>query len=179
VTLGLNHLVNSVRGINGLVFELENLPGQLTAQDFLFQISPQGIFPLSENPPTDWNNAPAPTSVDTFSGSPSRVLIQWSDGAIVDRWLRVTVLANGNTGLAAPEVYYIGHLRGETSGPDSAAFTVSFTDISIIRQSVGQVVDSGSDLDTDKSGSVTFADIQAMRSNVGKQLTRITVQTPN
>lgn len=179
VTLGLNHLVNSVRGINGLVFELENLPGQLTAQDFLFQISPQGIFPLSENPPTDWNNAPAPTSVDTFFGSPSRVLIQWSDGAIVDRWLRVTVLANGNTGLAAPEVYYIGHLRGETSGPDSAAFTVSFTDISIIRQSVGQVVDSGSDLDTDKSGSVTFADIQAMRSNVGKQLSRITVQAPN
>lgn len=175
MVLGLEHLINSSRGINGLVFDLENLPGQLTDDDFMFQTSPQGVFSQTSNPPDIWAAAPQPISVTTLGGSPSRVLIQWWDGAILDRWLRVTILANSNTGLEAPEVFYIGHLRGETTGPENGVFTVSFSDISLIRQSVGQVVDAGNTSDLDKSGTVSFADIQAMRSNVGSQLTRVIV----
>jgi hypothetical protein len=41
-----------------------------------------------------------------------RVEIIWDRGAIQNVWLQVTVLANGNTGLAAPDVFYFGNRIG-------------------------------------------------------------------
>ncbi len=87
----------------------------------------------------------------------------------------MSVKANANTGLAAPEVYYIGHLLGETTGPSGSVFTVSFADITPIRGAVGSTVNASSTVDIDKNGTVAFADISAMRPNVGAQLTIITI----
>ena len=50
------------------------------------------------------------------------MIIQWPDNAIANRWLRVTVKANDQTGLSVPEVYYLGHLLGEMTG-DQGGFT--------------------------------------------------------
>lgn len=97
------------------------------------------------------------------------------DNAIANRWLRITLLPNLNTGLIAPEVFYIGHLLGETTGHSNGIYTVSFADITPIRAVVGQTVDATSVTDIDKSGTVAFADISAMRVNVGAQLTNITI----
>jgi hypothetical protein len=93
----------------------------------------------------------------------------------MNRWLRITILASDETGLAERETYCIGHLLGETTGPSDGIFTVSFADITPIRSDVGQAVDASSITDIDKNGIVSFADISAMRSNVGAQLTQITV----
>lgn len=175
--LTYDNLINSSRGINGVLFEIQNLGngGALSASDFVFQMSPQGAFVQGVNPPTGWAAAPAPSSVSVTPGSPDEVLIQWTNNVIQNRWLRVTILANSNTGLTQPEVYYVGHLLGESTGPSAGFYTVSFTDITEIRALSGQSADSGNFADIDKNGTVSFADITAMRANVGTQLTNITV----
>lgn len=171
------NLINTSQGINGIIFDILNLPegDDLSAEDFEFQVSPVGAFDAGANPPANWQSAPAPSSITVTTGSPDRVLIQWPDQSIMNRWLRITVLANEETGLAQPETYYIGHLLGETTGPTDGVFTVSFADITSIRSEVGQTVDASSITDIDKNGTVSFADISAMRGNVGSQLTQISV----
>jgi hypothetical protein len=77
--------------------------------------------------------------------------------------------------LEAPVTYYIGHLLGETTGPANGVYTVSFSDITEIRNVVGQSVNASSIADIDKNGTVSFADISLMRPNVGNQLSNITI----
>lgn len=178
--LAYENIVNSVAGIDGIGFDIDHLanPASLSAADFEFQMSPQGAFHQSTHPPAGWPVAPAPTAVNVTQGSPDRVIVTWSSGAINNRWLRITIKANGNTGLSEPEVYYIGHLLGKTGNALNGVYTVAFADITAIRNGVGSSVDASSHLDIDKNGGVTFADIAAMRPNIGNQLTNISVPSP-
>lgn len=172
--LTYNNLINSVGGIRGLLFDVQDLAGTVTASDFVFQMSPTGAFDASlpANQPANWASAPAPAVVLVNPiGSNDRISVLFNAGSIQNRWLRITVLANANTGLTTPEVYYVGHLLGETTGPSGLVFTVAFADITPIRSAAGNVVDASSTVDIDKNGTVSFADISAMRSNVGSQLT--------
>jgi hypothetical protein len=175
--LGMNNLTNAAAGINGIVLDIQDLPQSsgLDADDFVFQLSPGGAFDSGANPPAEWQAAPAPSSISVTPGEPARVLVEWPSGSIMNSWLRVTVLANEETGLSEPVTYYVGHLLGETTGPTEGFFTVSFADITPIRSEVGQTVDASSVTDVDKNGTVAFADISSMRGNVGAQLTQITV----
>jgi hypothetical protein len=175
--LTFDNLINTATGINGVGFDIQGLadPGALTEADFEFQVSPQGAFSQGDNPPSGWAAAPVPSSVTATPGSPDQVLIVWPDNSIENRWLRVVVKATANTGLAADEVYYLGHLLGETTGAVSGIYTIAFADVTEIRAGSGQTVDSSSPLDIDKNGTVSFADIAAMRANVSGQLTNITV----
>lgn len=175
--LSFNNLINTSRGINGIALAIQGLgnPSGLSAADFVFQVSPQGAFNEGSNPPSGWSSAPAPVTVAVTPGTVDLVHINWADNVIENRWLRITIAANANTGLLAPKTYYLGHLRGETDAA-GAPFTVAFADISPIRSAVGGSVDSSSIFDIDKSGTVSFADISAMRNNVGAQLTIITIQ---
>lgn len=168
------NLINTAQGINGLVFDVQDLANEsLGPGDFTVQVSPTGIFDTNVDYST-WQAGPAPTSVTVTPGSPARVLVQWTNGLIVNRWLRLTVKAE-NTGLAADEVYYLGHLLGETTGLSGTSYSVTFADITPIRSDVGQVVDASSLTDIDKSGSVTFGDISSMRPSVGTVLSNITI----
>jgi hypothetical protein len=175
--LTYENLINTSRGINGIALDISNLAdsGALNASDFIFQVSPQGAFDQGSNPPAGWSVGPAPSSVSVTAGTPDRVLIEWPNNSIQNRWLRITVLATSNTGLTEPAVFYVGHLLGETTGPTNSTYTVAFGDISPIRAASGQTVNSSSPLDIDKNGTVSFADISAMRPNVGVQLTNITI----
>lgn len=174
--LSFSNLINTSHGINGLVFDIANLPGTLTASDFVFQISPTGAFQELANPVHDWQVAPPPISVSVTPNTPARVSIIWTNNVIANRWLRVTVKANANTGLTEPEVYYLGHLRGETTGPSGNVFSVSYAqDLSPIRLNLGTNVNASSSVDIDKNGLIQFSDIVAMRTNAASQLTQITI----
>ncbi|HAC91585.1 MAG TPA: hypothetical protein DCF63_13295, partial [Planctomycetaceae bacterium] len=173
--LGFDNLINTTRGINGLVFDIANLPGNVTSSDFTFQMSPQGAVVEGTNTPASWIPAPTPTSVTVQAGFPSRGNITWPNNTIENRWLRVTVKANANTGLATKEVYYLGHQRGETTGPSGGHFTVSIEDILQIRTALTQGATANSTVDLDKSGMVLVGDILAARSNLNQQLTQISI----
>lgn len=175
--LGYNNVINTSRGINGLVFDIQDLGngGALSATDFEVQVSPTGAFDANANPPAGWAAGPAPSAVTVIAGSPDRVLVEWPNNSIMNRWVRVTLKANANTGLTAPETYYLGHLLGETSGLSGSVYTVAFADITPIRSDAGQTVNANSITDIDKTGTVSFADISAMRPNVGAQLSNVTI----
>lgn len=175
-TLGEQNIINTSRGINGVQFEIQDLaePTLLSASDFTVQLSPLGSFDQISNPPSGWSAGPAP-SVTVSGTNPYIVSLQWANNQISNRWLRLTVLGNSNTGLASDCVFYLGHLLGKTTGVSAPVASVTFADITPIRSEVGGVVDADSILDIDKSGSITFGDISAMRGNVGTQLTVITV----
>jgi plastocyanin len=110
-------------GINGIMVDIKGLanPGALAASDFQFQVGNGG----------SWAAAPAPLSVGVSQGTGTdgsdRITIAWSDNAIQDKWLQVTVKANTNTGLAAADVFYFGNAVGE-SGDNSANAVVDAQD---------------------------------------------------
>jgi formylglycine-generating enzyme len=180
-TLTEANLINSSSGINGLVFDIKDLwnPSTISLQDFRFQMSPQGGFSELTNPVATWQEAPSPSEIlvteHPEQADVTRVIIRWQDSQIMNRWLRATIKTTVNTGLMFSEVYYLGHLIGETTGPEGSFYSVSFADISTIRQAVGTLVEASSVVDIDKNGIVSFSDISAMRNNVGTVLTNITV----
>jgi hypothetical protein len=168
-TLTFDNLINTTRGINLVAFEVKDLAGTVTAADFDFRMSPTGAFNEAANPPATWPAAPTPTSiVVTPSGANSRVTITWPDNAIANRWLRISVLANANTGLASAQAFYLGHLFGETTGTlTNGSFVVQVADVLRIRPAVGSPVGVTSVLDINKNGVVQINDITAFRSQVG------------
>jgi hypothetical protein len=100
------------RGINGLMVDIHGMAGVATAADFVFRAGTTGD-------PGTWALAAAPQGVSVRPGAgiggSSRVTIIWADQAIMNQWLQVTVLGNGQTtGLGSPDVFYFGHALGET-----------------------------------------------------------------
>lgn len=185
--LSVLNLSNSSRGINGLVFDLLDMPGQsLNSTDFVFQFSPTGAFDELANPPGSWELAPNPEEISVnkdLQTGVSRVSVHFADNSIMNRWLRITLVANSSTGLAAPVVYFIGHLEGKSTGwlinvgasNPNGVFEVDAVDMVAIREQVGQNVGAGNDFDVNKDGVISFADISAMRDAVGLRLSNIAV----
>jgi len=178
--LSFNNVINSTRGINGLVFDVVGLASaNLTAADFVFRMSPQGLFDETANPPSGWVVAPAPTAINVTAATPSvpgRVRIEWADNAIADRWLQVSLLANANTGLTSRQVYYLGHLLGETNGVvEGGGFLVRTLDVAQIAASIGQSATVGSVLDVNKDGLVRTLDAAAAAGAIGRSLRLITI----
>jgi subtilisin family serine protease len=183
-TLTYANLINTTRGINGIVLDVAGLAASsLTASDFVFRNSPTGAFNEAANPPSSWAAAPAPSLVNVTAGTATtaaRVRLEWADNAIADRWLQIKVLANANTGLLSPQVYYVGHLYGEVNGSTSGGlFSVSIGDATAIRPAVGFSAAVDSPFDLDKNGSVSIGDITGMRPRVGLASLRVITIPPS
>jgi hypothetical protein len=99
------------RGINGVMVDVAGLFGRaLALSDFEFRT---GTGP----DPAAWPLAPAPSMAvrrGAGAGGSDRFTFVWPDNAVRNTWLRVTVKSNGTTALAAPDVFYFGHLAGES-----------------------------------------------------------------
>ncbi|MBU8871631.1 MAG: hypothetical protein KOO60_12265, partial [Gemmatimonadales bacterium] len=103
---------NFSRGINGIMVDIEDPAGAITLADFEFKSG------ASADPAT-WQAAPTPTLTvrpGAGEGGSDRVTLTWSDGAIANQWLEVTVLATAATDLAAADVFYFGNIIGDTDG---------------------------------------------------------------
>jgi methionine-rich copper-binding protein CopC len=179
-TLSYANLINTTRGINGMVLDVAGLAStNLTAADFVFRMSPTGLFNEAANPPSSWATAPAPTGILVTPGTsstPARVRIEWDDNAIANRWLQLQVLANANTGLPITQVYYFGHLQGEVNGTViGGAFFVTTQDQSAVLPLGSATVTTVRDLD--KNGFVTTQDLTTVRNSIiaGRALRVITI----
>ena len=100
------------RGLNGIMIDVSGLPTGVdpTAADF--------VMKAGNNADTSaWPDAPAPGAVTVRRGvgpdGADRVSITFPDNAIRNTWLRVVMVANDRTGLAAPDVFYFGSLVGD------------------------------------------------------------------
>ena len=158
-------------GINGIMVDLYGAAGA-TAADFSFKVG-------NDNDPSGWATAPAPTSVTVRAGAGTggadRVTITWADGAIANQWLQVTTLATANTGLASPDVFYVGNVVGDATsdGLVTPADAVAIrNDAHTIALSPATITDA-CDINRDKKVSPTDGII--CRNNGGATLNLITV----
>jgi hypothetical protein len=99
--------------------------------------------------------------------------LTWPDGAIRNTWVRVTVKANANTGLAAPDVFYFGNLVGET-GDSASPLRVGALDLAGTRARLGDSAGLDSHFDHNHDGVVNALDLAAVRSGMGRSLGAIT-----
>lgn len=177
------NISNYSRGINGVMIDFSRLPqtGTLSADDFKFEIGGEGGTADSA-----WRAAPAPTAVAVRTlgaTGVTRVSVIWADRAIYNTWLRVKVKPTANTGLAAPQVFYFGHLAGD-AGPGGAVSTMASTaaagggramvdawDVTMTaRAQAGRNRTRNSHYDYNKDGWVNARDVAVVRSNYRRSL---------
>ena len=149
------------RGINGIMVDVTGLAGAPDETDFLIEVN-------QHDDPDTWTGGPSPTvSVRSGEGvdSSDRVVLTWSDGEIVNQWVRVTVLATPQTGLSDPDVFGFGSAVGDVDGDgavddnDLGSFQSEFG----LRGGFGALAN---DLDAD--GRVGLKDFAIMRSRFGE-----------
>ena len=149
------------KGINGLMVDVNSLGNglALTATDFNFDVSTDA---------TTWTAAPAPNSVTLRptmgAGGSDRIEILFPDLSIRNKWLRITMLADVNTGLATPDVFYFGNLVG-CSGMHTNSAVVNNTDAIAARIKINTAATITSVVDYNRSGLVTNTDVITVRLN--------------
>ena len=83
----------------------------------------------TNNSPSLWATAPTPSTVSVRTGAGTsgsdRVELTWTDGSITQEWLEVTVLADANTGLAAPYTFFYGNLIANSGTGNTQALAIT------------------------------------------------------
>ncbi len=153
-----------LRGINGIMIDIANLPGDLSADDFIFRVG-------NSHDLSTWTEAPLPVSVTIRRGEgvggSDRVTLIWADGAIRKQWLQVTVRANANTGLMQDDVFYFGNAIGETGNRTREA-EVNALDMGRVRSNTSLPfvrVDVENVFDFNRDGLVDALDYGLARSH--------------
>jgi hypothetical protein len=177
-------------GINGVMIDVNGLPlPQVpTAADFVFRTGREG-----EDGTFAWTGGPAPTGVTVRRGAgvngSDRITIVWRNSedisglpvAVANGWLEVTIRATTSTGLAAPEAFSFGNLRGDTGVGDSAGATratVNALDLAAQRgHQMGQGAPVTNRYDFNRDGAVNALDRSVTRANLFKTLPLISMST--
>ncbi len=120
-------------GINSFVIDVQDLNVAPTLATFSSYF---GFHVGNNDDPTGWATAAAPTGLiyqsNVDAGGTDRIFLTWADNAIEKTWLEITVLANSTTGLATPDVFYIGNAIGETGNTTTDA-GVDLADVGLVR----------------------------------------------
>ena len=152
------------KGINGVMFDVSNLLTGLAAADFA----------VSMSSPTGWVPAPAPTVTvrgGSGAGESDRVSLLFPDGSVVNRWLRVTMLAKPAAGLTASRTFTFGSLVGDTGGT-AATFIVNAADVAGTRSAINaRPATAASRFDLNRDGRVNTVDYAIARANQSHRLT--------
>ena len=164
------HVTNFSAGMNGIMIDVKDLHAVLTEADFEFQVSEVGAA-------TQWVVAPRPAEVtqrsDAGINGSTRISIIWPDGAIVDRWLRVTLKATAVNGLVADDVFCFGNLAGDT-GDDPAAAAVTAVDVMRIRGAQATRSNIRNGFDVNRDGRVNALDQAVARAHLSRRLPMFT-----
>ncbi|MDZ4851893.1 MAG: hypothetical protein SGI77_21600 [Pirellulaceae bacterium] len=167
---------NYVRGLNGLLVDISNLGGPVTTSDFVFSvwngISGGGFGTLTASP-----------TISVISGGglggSSRIKIEFGDNVIRDTWLRVTVLANTNTGLSLNDVFYFGNAVGDVNVGNAMTSPVTvqstLSDYMAVRQNLSGGANSvgvTNIYDLNKDGRVNPLDMSIVQQNQRSRIIR-------
>jgi len=153
-------------GINGIMIDVAGLadPETLGADDFQFHQGNGDDAAAWAAVTTEPNVTVRPNAGANDS---DRVTITWPDGAVVNQWLQVTVLANEHTGLQEPDVFYFGNAVGET-GNASGDARVNAVDVLLARNNPRSLVAAAAvDLpyDHNRDGRVNATDLLLARNH--------------
>ena len=151
------------RGINGIMIDVARPAATPTTADFRLMIS-------DPDDPDTWRPAPEPAAFsvreDAGVGGSDRVLITWPDGAIRDRWLQVTVLAE-NLGLSGDDLFYFGNAVAESGNSDADA-RVTIADLLLARNNPRNLLEPAAIdflYDFNRDGRVNATDVLLARNH--------------
>jgi autotransporter-associated beta strand protein len=99
-----------------------------------------------------------------LSGS-TQITIIWDDGAIVNEWLQVTMLADQVTDLAADDVFYFGNAIGET-GDSSSDALVTANDAARVAANETSKALVTNPYDINRDGVVDASDVALVNSHL-------------
>jgi hypothetical protein len=161
----VQNVSNYVHGVNGVMIDVAGFVGEPTAADFSFRVG-------NDDFPNAWTTAPVPLSVTVRPGEgmdgSDRITIVWSDGAIQNEWLEITIRAfdgfSGIIGLTDDEVFYIGSAVGETGDVESD-FRVDVVDRNVVANNFAAGVSIENPYDVDRDGDVDADDVGIVESN--------------
>jgi ELWxxDGT repeat protein len=160
-TASFANVTSNDRGITGILIDAFGLPPGFApaAADVSLDVLTNG----------QWSPAPAPPSItlrpSAGAGGSDRLALTLPDNSARNTWLRVTVNADANTGLASPDVFYFGNLVGD-AGNDRGAPTVNATDYTLTRAAVFKTdAASLNSFDFNRDGKIDAADVLIVRNN--------------
>jgi hypothetical protein len=148
-------------GVNGIMVDISEMFADPVVENFGFRVTDPAA-------PGGWVDGPEPTvSVRTGDGvdGSDRVTLVWPDGAIVDRWVEVTVRSDANgggLGLSGDDMFYFGNFVGDCDGD----WIVGVGDYETLVSELGQRGD-GLVADFDADGRVGLSDFVIMRGRFG------------
>ena len=156
------------KGINGIMVDLVIRPPvtvTAVASDFVFETRTAG-------------GAWAPLGSPLIQlrrgagvGRSDRVAITIPGGTVKNTWLRVTLRASRNNGLAADDVFYFGNLAGDTGGRAAGAVaSVDALDLLRTRRATSPSAAITNPHDHNRDGHVSPVDFAIARSNLGARL---------
>ncbi len=163
---------NYSRGLNGLVVDIANASNLAAISAASFQFAIWSSFPDSNPNFVSFNPA---VTVSIFPGGglnrSDRVKLEFPNNAIQNAWLRVTMLADGNTDLPSHDVFYFGNARFDvspTSPFPAQQVAINAFDVNAVRARQGQNPNVISNIyDVDRNGVVNAFDVNAVRSGLG------------
>jgi Bacterial Ig-like domain len=165
------NFTNYSRGLNGIVVDINGATNLAGIDAASFQFATWSSFP--DATPNFVTISPTVT-VSTFAGGglsgAGRIKLVFADNAIQESWLRVTVLANANTGLTAPDVFYFGNARGDITPNASFPAQIGLNALDL-NQARNNQLSSGAVVsniyDVDKNGAVNGLDLNQIRARQG------------
>ena len=172
---GFDNVTSYDKGINGIIVDIAGLPAgaSLGIDDF------------------DFGTALRPVSVTVRygagAGGSDRVTLLWTDyspgievatRATANGWLTVTVKANTNTGLAAPDVFSFGNLIGETGdGNGSTGWRVNALDLTAARRALNTPAALDTPTDFNRDGRTNALDLAVVKRNMNLSLSGLPPRT--
>ena len=173
------NVTSYTRGINGVMVDVEGLPtGDLSGTSPAWVSVKLG----TGGDPSAWSGGPRPNVAAVRRGAgvngSDRVTLIWNDLVIRNTWMQVTIQATPETGLAAPDVFYVGNLVGETGDAATAPFRVNALDLSAVKRGLNTDAPITGRLDFDRNGRVNALDLAATRSLLNRGLTAPVLALP-
>ena len=163
---------NYSRGLNGLIVDIAGLPATVTDAQMLASLQFAHWNAISAGGFAALPVAAVPTVTilsNNGVGGSARVKITFPDNTVQNTWLRVTVLANTTTGLAANDVFYFGNVIGDVNvGNTATRLRVNATDTGAVRSNQSTAANSASVtniFDVNRDGRVNATDTGIVRSN--------------
>jgi hypothetical protein len=99
------------------------------------------------------------------------VSLTWDDDGVRNAWLRVTVNAGFNFGLARPDVFYFGSLVGETGDANTpTSFKVTALDLGAVKRAMNTDAPVTSRVDFNRDGRVNALDLAKVKANLNRPL---------
>ena len=178
---------NYSRGLNGIVIDLVGLSASTTNSQMAASLQFANWDGIAATGFVGLPGAAVPTVTvlpGVGAGGSARVRVTFPNNTVQNTWLRVTVLANATSGLAANDVFYFGNVIGELDVDNSAtrlSVTVQDVNLMLANQSpVPNSANANNKFDLDRNGRVNGQDAAILRASlqVGGIVAPITAPSP-